>query len=187
MSRLTVKRPEELTPEQLAEYDRIARARPPRANGEIGGPFDPWIRSPELAHRAVSFGNFIWERTTLPRRIVELAIIVTARFWRSNVEWAAHARLAAEHGVRPDVIDAVFAQTRPDDAPDDELLTHDVCRAIHETHELDEDLYARAVERFGEQGLVELIATIGFYTLVSMTLNVFDVPVAPGMETPFPK
>ena len=99
MSRLQKKRPEELTPEQREQFDRIARFRKPDADGQIGGPFDPWIRSPEVAKRAVSLGNFIWERTTLDRRIVELAIIITARHFRSNVEWVAHARMAREQGV----------------------------------------------------------------------------------------
>ena len=187
MSRLQKKRPEELTPEQREQFDRIARFRKPDADGQIGGPFDPWIRSPEVAKRAVSLGNFIWERTTLDRRIVELAIIITARHFRSNVEWVAHARMAREQGVSDDVIDAVFARRRPQDAPADELLSYDVVTALHESHDLPLDLYRQAVEAFGEQGLMELIVTIGFYGFVSLTLNAFNVPVAAGADTPFPR
>lgn len=186
-SRLTARPVSELTPDQQAQHERISRTRKAGVDGQIGGPFDPWIRSPELAQKAVSFGNFIWERTVLGRRIVELAIIVTARHWESNVEWASHARMAKENGVSDAVIADVFALRRPPGAPADELLTIDVCRAMHETHRLPPDLYARAVETFGEQGLVELMATIGFYTFVSMTLNAFDIPVAAGLETPFPR
>ncbi len=186
-SRLSPLPVDQLTPEQQAQHERISRTRRAGADGQIGGPFDPWIRSPEVAQRAVSFGNFIWERTTIGRRIVELGIIVTARHWESNVEWAAHSRMAHENGVSQEVIDAVFAKQRPAVAPEDELLTIDVCRALHETHQLPRALYDSAVATFGEQGLMELIATIGFYTFVSMTLNTFDIPVAAGLETPFPR
>lgn len=187
MSRLQKKRPEELTPEQREQFDRIAKFRAPGDDGQIGGPFDPWVRSPEVAQRAMSFGNFIWERTTLDRRIVELAIVVTARHFRSNVEWAAHTRMARERGVTEAVIEAIFERRRPEMAPADELLTYDVVTALHETHDLPIDLYRRAVERFGEQGLMELITTIGFYSFVSLTLNAFNIPVGEGQETAFPR
>ncbi|HSG91023.1 MAG TPA: carboxymuconolactone decarboxylase family protein [Pseudomonadales bacterium] len=172
---------------QQAEYDRIAKARAPRADGQFGGPFDPWLRAPEVAAKAMSLGNYIWERTSLGRRIVELAIIVTGRHWRSNVEWVAHARMAKEQGVSDAVIEAVFEQRMPEDAPADELLTIEVCRALHETRDLPRDLYDRAVAMWGEAGLMDMIQTIGFYTFVSMTLNAFDIPTAEGDPTPFPR
>ena len=184
MSRLGPKRPEELTAEQRARYDEVAKLRPPRPDGQIGGPFDPWLRSPELSRRAMGLGDFIWERTTLGRRLMEVAVLVTGRAWRSNVEWVAHARYAREFGVAQATIDDIFAQRRPEKAPEDELLVHDVARALHETRDLPLELYQRAVARFGEQGLVELVAVLGFYTFVSMTLNAFDVPM-PGVEQPF--
>ncbi len=187
MSRLSKKQREELTPEQQVQYDRIARFRRPGPDGQIGGPFDPWIRSPEVAERAVSLGNFIWERTTLDRRLVELAIIITARHFCSNVEWVAHARMAREQGVSDAVIDDVFARRRPQAAPTDELVVYDVVTALHESHDLPLALYRQAVDTFGEQGLMELIMTIGFYGFVSLTLNAFNVPVAEGAETPFPR
>ena len=135
----------------------------------------------------LSFGNFIWQRTSLERRLVELAICVTGRFWRSNVEWVAHARMAKEHGVSEATLDDVMNLRPPTGAPADEQLVVEVSRALHETHELPRELYDRAVSEFGEQGLIELIATIGYYTTVSMTLNAFDIPVAEGEETPFPR
>ena len=186
-SRLKPKPFAELTPAQQEQHERIQRMRPPRPDGQFGGPFDPWIRSPEVAQRALSLGNFIWERTTVGRRIVELAIIVTGRHWRSNVEWVAHARMAREQGVSDDVIRAVFEKRVPKDAPADELLTIEVCRALHETQDLPEPLYDRAVATWGEQGLMDIIQTIGFYTFVSMTLNAFDIPTGPGEPTPFPR
>jgi len=186
MSRLSSKARDELNELQQAQYDNIAQGREPRADGQLGGPFDPWIRSPELARRAYSFGGFIWERTTLQRGIVELAIIVTARYWRSNVEWVAHAAAAKKYGIPEDVIDAVFADERPTGAAEEILAAYDFCRVLHETKDVPLAVYERATALFGEQGVVEMIATIGYYTMVSMTLNTFEVATATG-EVPFPR
>jgi 4-carboxymuconolactone decarboxylase len=135
----------------------------------------------------MSLGNYIWERTSVGRRIVELAILVTGRHWRSNVEWVAHARLAKEQGISDEVIQAVFDQRQPEVAPEDEQLTIEVCRSLHVAHELPLPLYQRAVDMWGEEGLMDIIQTIGFYTFVSMTLNTFNIPTAKGDPTPFPR
>ncbi len=186
MSRLIPKSPAELDPAQREAHERIAKFRRPRADHQFGGPFDPWVRSPELARRAVDFGSFLWERTTLERRIVELAILVTARFWRSNVEWSSHAARGLEHGLAQSTLDAIMEQRRPD-SREDEQVAHDVSRALHEAHALSPELYARGVAVFGEQGLAELCAVNGYYTLVAMTLAAFDVGLAPGAKEPFPR
>jgi len=185
MSRLAAKQPGELTAEQREQHERVGRTRTAGADGQYGGPFDPWIRAPEFGRRAMGVGDFLWERTTIGRRIVELAILVTARFWESNVEWWAHARLARQNGVSDEVIDAIFAGTRPTMAPEDELIAYDACRSLHERRELPADQYERAVAQFGEEGLMELVATIGFYTMVAMTLRAFDVTVPEGVDPPF--
>ncbi len=186
MTRQMIKPPEEMTPEQLKQYERIGKFRTPGEDRAYGGPYDPWICNPELARRAVSWGNMVWERTSIGRRLVELAIVVTARFWESNVEWVSHTRMALENGVSQDVIDSVFAKRRPEQAPEDELLIYDVCFALHETHQLPLDLYEKAVDTLGERGLVDIIATIGYYTFVAMTLCAFDVGPGGGEKGPFP-
>ena len=187
-SRLTPTSYDELTADQQAQFDRISKSRSPRADGQLGGPFDPWVRSPEVAQRAMSLGNFVWERTVVGRRIVEVAIIVTGRHWRSNVEWVAHAKMASNEGVSDAVIQSVFDQTDPPaDAPEDEKLVIAVCRSLHETKDLPLPLYQAAIELWGERGLMDIIQTIGFYTFVSMTLNSFDIPTADGDPTPFPR
>jgi len=186
-SRLQAKRFDELAPEQQEQYERIKRTREPRDDGQFGGPFDPWIRSPEVGRRAMALGDFIWQRTAVGRRIVELAIIVTGRHWRSNVEWVAHERMARDEGISDEVIQAVFEQRLPENAPEDETLTIEVCRALHESHDLPRQLYDRAIAMWGEQGLMDIIQTIGFYTFVSMTLNSFNIPTADSDPTPFPR
>jgi 4-carboxymuconolactone decarboxylase len=186
MSRLTKKTPDELNELQREQYDRIASGREPREDGQLGGPFDPWIRSPELARRAFAFGGYVWERTTLDRGIVELAIIVTARYWRSNVEWVAHAATARRYGISQTVIDSVFNQQRPNESSEEILTAYDFCRVLHETKDVPREIYDRSVGLFGEQGVMELIATIGYYTMVSMTLNAFAIETQGG-EEPFPR
>ena len=187
MSRLSKFKRAELNESQQEQFDRVGKFRKAGDNGQYGGPFDPWIRSPELAKRAVDFGGYVWERTTLDRGIVELAIIITARYWRSNVEWAAHAAAARTYGISEEVIDSVFNQKRPVDSSEEILATYDFCSVLHETKDVPKEIYDQAVTVFGEQGVVEMIATIGYYTMVSMTLNTFDIGVGPGVETPFPR
>ncbi|MDA1074346.1 MAG: carboxymuconolactone decarboxylase family protein [Proteobacteria bacterium] len=186
-SRLKPKSFDKMTAAQQEQFERIKGTRQPHPDGQLGGPFDPWILRPEVAQRAMSLGNYVWERTTVGRRIVELAIIVTGRHWRSNVEWVAHSRMAKEQGVSDEVIQAVFDQRMPEDAPRDEVLTIAVCRALHETHDLPKDLYHQAIETWGEDGLMDIVQTIGFYTFVSMTLNTFNIPTGDQDPTPFPR
>ena len=184
-SRLTSKRFEDLDEEQQAQHRRIARTRSMLGDDNFGGPFDPWIRRPEVAKHAIDLGNYIWNRTVLGRRLVELAILVTARHWRSNVEWWAHEKMARDEGVSEAAIQAAFEQTAAPEAPADEQLTLEVVRSLHETQRLPQALYSKAVEHFGEEGLMDLIQTIGYYTFVSMTLNAFWIPVPEGAEAPF--
>ena len=170
--------------EQTAERDRFLTNRKPLADGSLGGPFDPWMTNAELFRRLTSLGGMLWARTSLDRGLVELAICITGKFWEANVEWGAHAPRAVEFGVARSVLDDVLAGRRPKGRPEDELV-YDICQTMHETHALPRELYDRAVARFEEQGLAEFMAVIGYYTLVSMTLNTFEVQAAPNLEAPF--
>ena len=185
MSRLRPVAPDALRPDQREQFDRIAATRTPDSDGQLGGPFDPWVRSPEVARRMYAFGGYLWARTSLGRRLVEVAILTTGRFWKSDFEWWAHVRLGREAGVDPTTIDGIFTGQVPEGAPPDERLVWEVARSLHETHRLPEGLYERFVADFGEEGLVEMIATIGYYTFVSMTLNAFEIDMPPGVARPF--
>jgi len=175
---------ETFSPEQLQERDRFLTARKARPDGSLGGPFDPWMTNPEMFRRITGLGVMLWSRTSLDRGAVELAICITARFWRANVEWAAHAPVALKHGVAQSVLDDILAGRRPVGRPDDQLI-YDLCTSMHVAHGLDRPLYDRGVARFGERGIAELMAVIGFYTLVSMTLNAFEVEVEAGEKAVF--
>jgi 4-carboxymuconolactone decarboxylase len=185
MSRQTMRTRDEMTEAQQARFNWLAERRGVRPNGTIGGPADLWLLNAELSQRMHELSAFLWTDTSLDRGIVELAISITGRFWRANVEWAAHAPRAVELGVPQSVLDSVMAEQRPDGAAEEHLLCYDICMSLHEQHELPHELYDRAVATFGEQGLVEMIGVIGYYTTVSMTLNAFEVEVGPGVEPPF--
>ena len=95
--------------------------------------------------------------------------------------------MAKEHGISDEVIADIFSESRPSAGSQKELLTYDIATSLHRNHEVEKGLYDQAVATFGEQGLIELIMTVGFYTFVSMTLNAFDVDTVEGEATPFPR
>jgi 4-carboxymuconolactone decarboxylase len=184
MTRQTLRDPSTFNEKETAEYESFTRTRKARPDGSLGGPFDPWLLNPELSHRLRGLGGMLWERTSVDRGLVELAMSVCGRFWEANVEWAAHAPRAVEFGVPQSVMDDVYAGRRPNGTPE-QVLIYDVCMSMQNDHRLPTELYRRAVATFGERGLMEIMAVIGYYTLVSMTLNAFEVEVAPGTEAPF--
>lgn len=187
MSRLSRKTYEELDPDQKATFDLVVENRPVKPkNGHIGGPFDIWIRSPEMGRRLVGLGGFFRFRTTVDRRYIELAILTTGQFWRAQFEWYAHEPMAREAGVPEDVIQAIKRGEKPalDDAGD--AATYHLATELHNNRQVTDETYKAAVEQFDEVGVAELVALCGFYGLVSMTLNTFEVPLPEGAALPFP-
>lgn len=171
-----------------AEYDSLVRFRkgaPP--SGYWGGPYDPWFRSPELCHQMRTFGLWFWEKTSLDRGIVELAISLSAHFWQSNVEWS-HADTAVRNGIPQSVLDDVLAGRRPDSDREDILTVYDLSLALMQGKSLSDVLYKRALEAFGERGMTEIAGVIGFYTMIAFQLRTFDVEPAEegfhGFESP---
>lgn len=186
--------PEKLTPEQRKLADGIRSG--PRAAiknssaatpGPLGGPFNVWLRSPDIGNVIQSLGAAIRFRSSLPSKLNELAIMVTARQWTAQYEWHAHRRLAVEAGLDPAIADDIAQGRRPARMSEDEALVYDVSRELHETHGLSDATYQRAFDRFGEKGVVDLIAVNGYYVLVSMTLNVDRTPLPAGVPLPLPE
>ena len=157
----------------------LARERP------VGGPFAPWLRSPGFAHRAQELGAFVRYGSALDPRLKELAIIVVGAAWKAEYEFAAHGPMAIRAGVPREVVEALARSETPSFARDDERIVYEFARELVESRRVGEERYAAAVELLGEPGTVELVGTIGYYTLVCMTLNAFEVPLGEGMEPPF--
>lgn len=185
--------PENLTPEQRTLADAIrsgprgavknsAAANP----GPLGGPFNVWLRTPEIGNIIQSLGAAIRFRSSLPNKLNELAIITTARQWTAQYEWLAHKKLALEAGLDPAIADDIAQGRRPAKMSEDEAIVYDFSRELHETHGMSDATYQRAVDRFGEQGVVDLIAVNGYYVLVSMTLNVNRTALPGGVQPPLP-
>jgi 4-carboxymuconolactone decarboxylase len=173
----------EMTPPQRRVHDQIIAGR----RGRFGGPFQLLIRAPEICEHAAKLGEQLRWGTSLPDRLSELAIITTAQFWRAQYEWYAHAPLAEEAGVPSAAIEAIRRGETPSFKQNDEALVHRICTELFKTRRLSDASFAEAIAVLGETGLTEVIAIIGYYTLIGNTLNVFQVPVPEGMAAPFPE
>jgi 4-carboxymuconolactone decarboxylase len=182
---MTVERFAALAPEAMtAEQRRVAEAIASGPRGSIRGPFKALLRSPELADRVQKLGEYIRFQSALPRKLNELAILVTARKWTAQFEWYAHHRLAMEAGLDPAIAAAIRQGERPEDMSGDEAAVHDFAHQLVHTGEVDDARFDAVIARFGEQGAVDLIAACGYYSLVSFVLNVDRVQLPDGEELP---
>ena len=184
---------EKLTPEQRALYDAI-RSGPRSAvqnssaakPGPLGGPFNVWLRSPGVGNIIQALGAEIRFRSSLPPKLNELAIIVTARHWTCQYEWSAHHKLALDAGLDPAIGEDIAQGRRPAKLSDDEAIVYNFSSELHNTQGVSDATYEAALDRFGERGVMDLIAVNGYYGLVSMTLNVDRTPLAAGAKPPLP-
>ncbi|MDH4870071.1 carboxymuconolactone decarboxylase family protein [Pseudomonas sp. BN515] len=152
--------------------------------GNLDGPFLAWIHSPELADHAQRLGAFCRYGTRLPLRLTELAILFTASWWQSQAEWQIHEPIARQAGVSDAVIEALRQGLEPAFEQEDERLIYRLGHSLYATRRIDDALYAEAIAAFGEPAVVELVGVFGYYALVAMTLNVFQV--RRGTDTPLP-
>jgi 4-carboxymuconolactone decarboxylase len=167
---------DEMSPRQREVADEIAAG--PR--GSLKGPFLALIHHPELASRVQSLGEHLRFGTGLPQKLVEVAILVTARRWSCDYEWAAHARLAREAGLSEDVIDAISVNQFPEGAEPDETLIHDFA---HETiwQGVPSDASFDALQaRFGKATTLDVLAVCGYYSLLAFVLNTSAPPLPAG-------
>jgi 4-carboxymuconolactone decarboxylase len=171
MKRMSTLVQEALDDEQRKAYEEVVGGR----RGRIPAPMRAWIRSPELARRAQHLGEFTRYETQLDPRLSELAILVTARFWDAQYEWAVHAKEALKAGLDPAILEAISMRRQPAFADPEQAVVHAFSLALHQTRQVSEPLYREAVNVLGERKVVELVGILGYYTLVSMTLNVFGI------------
>ena len=172
---------EKLSAEQRRAYDAIVSG--PR--GRVVGPLRVWLESPQLADHAQALGAFCRFSTSLPPRLSELAIITAGAFWRASFEWHAHAPMAIKAGIEPAAVEAIRTGKAPQFSRADEAGVHAFARELLETRRVSEPTYRRAVGELGLQAVVELVGILGYYSLVSLTLNAFEVPVPAGAPQPF--
>ena len=149
-----------------------------------GGPFNAWLRSPDLGDRLQKVGEYIRFNSSLDARLNELAILVTARYWTSQYEWFAHLKFALAAGLDARIAAALARNKRPAGMREDEAAVYDFCTRLHHRKKVGDAVYQRAVALFGEEGVMDLIGACGYYTAVSMTLNVARVKVPAGNKKP---
>jgi 4-carboxymuconolactone decarboxylase len=168
---------EEMTPAQKAMTDRILAGE----RRSMGGPFNVLLRSPEMGDLAQQLGAYVRFRSSLPRRLNELAILITARHWTAQFEWYAHKRAALEAGLSPAIVEAIASGSRPPSMQRDEEVVYNFCAELLDTKQVSDATFRAAIDAVGERGVVDLIGASGYYGLVSMLLNVDRYPLPQGV------
>jgi len=173
-----------MTPEQKRLNDEIAGTRGGRT---AKGPFALWLRTPELAARANAFGIYLRHETSVPQRLVELAVLVVARTYTAQYEWHAHAAHAYRLGIDPALVEAIRTRKAPVIEKEDEKIVHTIATELTADRTLSDATYRRAVDALGEQTVLDLVTIIGFYTMVAVVLVAFQVDIPDGGEKPLPE
>jgi 4-carboxymuconolactone decarboxylase len=174
--------PEQWSAEQRKHAEEIIRG--PR--GALVSPFVPLMRSPELMDHAQRMGEYLRYRSALGQRLSELAILITAREWSQQVEWAIHAPIAEREGIAPATIQAIAEGRRPELAPD-EAAVYEFCIELHRNRGVSDRSWNAVVERFGERGAVDLVGINGYYSLLSMVMNAARTEVPANSAAPLPR
>ena len=175
---------EKMTDEQKKAFAEFVAAR-----GEPTGPWVALLRSPEVMTRARALSDYLRFKSVLPPRLSEFVILMTARQWTQQYEWNAHYQLALNGGLNADTAKAIAEGRRPEHMAEDEAILYEFCMEIQRNRSVGDITYARAVSKFGEQGVIDTVSIMGYYTLISMVLNTARTPLPEGTTralAPFP-
>ena len=167
---------EQMTDAQKRVYDAITAG--PR--GRVPRPFQPLLRSPELADRIQKLGEYVRFHSSVPARLNEFAILINARFMDCPFEWFGHKPLVIKNGIAESILADLAQNRRPEGMKPDEELVYDFCTILNRRHSVDDETFKRAVTMLGEQGVIDLIAVSGFFNMMSMVINVAELPIPPG-------
>ena len=150
------------------------------------GPWIPLLRSPEVLNRARAMGDYLRFASTLPPRLSELVILITAREWSQQYEWNAHYPEALKGGLRREVADAIAEGRRPESLAADESALYALVGELLRNKRISDATYDRAVELFGEKGVIDAVGIVGYYSLIAMILNTAQTPLPAGAEPGLP-
>jgi len=168
----------DMSPEQKKMFESLLSGERRGA----GGPFNVLLRSPEMGDLAQKFGASMRFHSSMPSKLNEMAIIITARHWTSQYEWYAHKRAALTAGLSPAIVDAIAAGTRPSAMQPDEEAVYNFCTELLTTKQISDRTFQATKDKFGERGIVDLIGVTGYYQLVSMLLNVDRYPLPDSIQ-----
>ena len=175
----TVERMPPLDPAAMTDAQRRAAqelAAGPR--GGVKGPFIPLLRSPELMDRLQKVGEYLRFRSSLEPRISEFLMLVVSRQWTQQFEWSVHVPLALRAGLKEETVQSLAEGRRPSAMAADEAIAHDFCEELLRTRGVSDGTYRSAIDRFGEAGVIDMLGVIGYFTTISMVLNVAHTPPA---------
>ena len=180
MPRLPELRVAELNERQQAIYEMVDRG--PREF--VQGPIRALLLSPDMAERAQILGKFVHHETPMEPRLIELAILIAARAWTSQYVWFIHAPLGRKKGLPDSVIEAIRNRAQPRFERKDEEIVYAVSHELLELHRITQPTYDLAVAAFGESGVAELIGLLGYFVLLAMMLNGFEMGLPKGVAAP---
>jgi 4-carboxymuconolactone decarboxylase len=163
---------DKMTPAQAAAAAEFKAVRGVDPNG----PFVPLLRSPELVNPARALGDYLRYKTSLPLRLSELVILLTAREWTQQYLWGVHYPVALQAGVALDIARAIAEGRRPTQMAEDETVIYDVCTELQRTHSVSDATYARALSTFGEKGVLDTVSIVAFYTFLAVPMNAARTP-----------
>ncbi len=177
--------------EQRELWDELQSSRGGAMNligpdGALVGPYNHMVASPNLGRRMGDLGHGVRFEASVERRLQELAIITVGAHWRSEFEFWAHGRMAIDHGIGQTIVDDLAANRKPTFDQDDEAEVHHLAAQLVSTGRVDGEAYEAVRQRLGEQALVDLITTIGYYSLICFTLNAHQVPLPDGVASVWP-
>jgi len=170
--------PEQMTAAQRAAADEIRAGR----RGGVVGPFIAALRSPECMRRLQHFGAYLRYDSAIPPHLREIAVLLAARRWRQDFEWATHEPLARAAGVTAATIDALRTGTVPSSLAADEAVVFEVCGVLFENARLTDALYERAIAVLGEPGVIDLICVAGYYSMLAMIMNAVRTSLPDGLQ-----
>jgi 4-carboxymuconolactone decarboxylase len=182
-SRLPPIAEDKLSPAQRALMESIRSG--PRGQFKMSGPFYCYLHAPGFGELAQKLGAHCRFGTSLPPRLSEFAILTTAQYWKSQYEWAAHAGIAEQKGVKPETIRDLRAGRMPRKAPKDERAIYAFVKELYRDKRVSSRIYKDVNTLLGDAGTVELVGLLGYYAMVAMTLDVFRMPVPEGTPLPF--
>ena len=184
ITRFAPLKPEELSPAQKAWADMIAA--PPRNAKFTNPPYRAYIRNPDLAPRLTAMSEYLRWNTSLPPRLSEMAILITARHWTAQYEWFAHYPLAIKGSLDPRIAGAIAEGKRPDNMKDDEAALYDLGTALYRDKKVSDAVYNAALEKFGERGIMDIIGIMGYYDITSMALITMQAGAPNDSVPPLP-
>lgn len=173
---------DKMTEAQKKAFEEVTSG--PRGAGGAEGPFVPLLRSPELMDRLQKTGEYLRFHNTIGTKLTEFVILLTARQWTQQYEYDVHQVNGAKAGIKQEIIKAITDGRRPEAMAPDEEIAYDFCMELRQNQSVSDATYARAVSKFGEQGVIDMTGLVGYYTTLAMIMNVARSPLPPGKTPP---